>query len=71
MNLQSLTFASIPTLSDETANEIRLFLYKLLMAYEREYSDQFWPFREYFEAVEQQPDLFDEMEEDFEDEIPF
>ncbi len=71
MNLQSLTFASTPTLSDETANEIRLFLYKLLMAYECEYGDQFWSFREYFEAMEQQPDLFDDMEKDIEDEIPF
>ena len=71
MNLQSLTFASTPTLSDETANEIHLFLYKLLMAYEREYGDQLWPFDEYFAAVEQQPDLFDDIGKDFEDEIPF
>jgi hypothetical protein len=71
MNLQSLTFASTPTLSDETANEIRLFLYQLIMAYERQYGDQLWSFREYFEAVEQQPDLFDDREEDFEDEISF
>ncbi|MEA3303613.1 MAG: hypothetical protein U9Q75_10110 [Pseudomonadota bacterium] len=71
MNLQSLTFASTPSLSDETVNEIRLFLFKLLIAYEQEYGDQFWSFREYFEAVEQQPDLFDDMEEDVEDEIPF
>lgn len=71
MNLQSLTFASTPTLSDETANEIRLFLYKLTIAYEQQYANQLWSFDEYFEQLEQQPDLFDDMGKYFEDEIPF
>jgi len=71
MNLQPLIFASAPILSDETVNEIRLFLYKLTIAYEQQYADQLWSFDEYFERVEQQPDLFDDMGMYFEDEIPF
>ena len=71
MKLQLLTFASATSLSDEAANEIRLFLFKLLIAYENEYEGQFEPFWEYLERGKQQLDLFDDIEEDFEDKIPF
>jgi hypothetical protein len=51
------------------------FLFELIIAFDEGYDDQLRCFEdEFFERREQQPDLFDNIEvdfEEFEDEIPF
>ena len=75
MNLQPPGFANARVLSDDAVNEIRAFLYELIIAFEEGYDDQLRCFEEeFFERRAQQPDLFDHIEvdfEEFEDEIPF
>ena len=72
MKLQPPSFANARVLSEDAVNEIRAFLYELIIAFEEGYDDQLRCFEEeFFEKREQQPDLFDDMEEDFEDVIPF
>ena len=72
MNLTSLQFVDAPILSNEAANEIRAFLYELIDAYEHQYGEQLQRFqKEYLERKERESDLFDDIEEDFDDEILF
>ena len=75
MNLQPPDFANARVLSDDAVKEIRTFLFELIIAFDEGYEDQLRCFEEeFFEQREQQPDLFDNIEvdfEEFEDEIPF
>ncbi|MEA3302757.1 MAG: hypothetical protein U9Q75_05690 [Pseudomonadota bacterium] len=69
---QPLTFVNAPILSDEGVTEMRTFLYALINAYESKYADQLRRYQwECYQRKQQQPDLFDDIEEDFEDEILF
>ncbi len=68
MNLQPPSFTNARVLSDDAVNEIHTFLFELIIAFEQGYDDQLPCFEEEF--LEQQPDLFNDIEE-FEDEIPF
>ena len=71
MNLQPPNFANARVLSDDAVKEIHTFLFELIIAFEQGYDDQLPCFEEEFpERREQQPDLFDDIEE-FEDKIPF
>ena len=69
---QPLTFVNAPVLSDEGVTEMRSFLYALINAYESKYANQLRRYQwECYQRRKQQPDLFDDIEEDFEDEIIF
>ncbi len=70
MHLQPLIFTNAPILSDEAASEMHAFLYQLIDAYERQYGAQLKRFQQaYFERME--PDLFNDIREDFDDDILF
>jgi len=72
MNRQPFTFVNAPTLSDDAVSDMRSFLYALINAYENQYGDQLRRIQwECYQRKQQQPDLFDDIEEDFEDEILF
>ena len=72
MNKHPLIFVNAPILSDEAVSDMRSFLYTLINAYENQYGDQLRRIQwENYQLRKQQPDLFDDIEEDFEDEILF
>jgi hypothetical protein len=72
MNKHPLIFVNAPILSDEAVSDMRSFLYALINAYESQYGDQLRRIQwECYQRKQQQPDLFDDIGENFEDEILF